>query len=633
MTDPIIVGISGGPNVPAGIPEWGDASQMFALSQNLILATGQFVTTLENTAAGIFAPVINPSFPSIAPSPQPITAAQPALQAVTWTVPPEPAAFAGRLSVDAVMPGPFQGVAPTLSFGAAPSAFNQTTPTAPSVNTNFNYPTVVPPTLPTPPNLLSLATVTFNPLAIPSFNVNVPVLNLSAPGSFNYSEKTFYTSTELTAVQTSLISAMTDGTDTGLDAATQSALWDRAREREYRQQAAAMDALLRDSEVLNYAYPPGTFNDNRVKILTETNYTIAGLSREIMIKQAELHLENVTKARELAVTLEGKLIDYYNQIAQRAFEASKYAVESAIAIYNAQVEMFKGQLEGYRVQALVYETQIKGIQAQIDELRAQIEFEKTKAEINTAQVEAYKAEIDGALATLKVYEVETEIIKTQAEVEKLKIDTFSAQIQAFVGQVNAYTAQVEAYKTGIEAQATVESAYKTSVDAYAATVDAAVKVIDAEIAEYRAQIEAYTAQLKGYEATLQAMTEQARAASLFNQAEVAVYEGEVRANSAYNEAVISEWKAIVDTNERIAEVAVKAAEANGQLYISARQLALHASEVGAQVMSQLGAAALNAIHWSNSSNWSVASSSSNSISSSLSTATSTSTNSNTNISV
>ena len=55
------------------------------------------------------------------------------------------------------------------------------------------------------------------------------------------------------------------------------------------------------------------FIDARIKIQTETNYTIAGLSREIMFKQAELQLTNIIKARESATQLEGQLIQYANQ--------------------------------------------------------------------------------------------------------------------------------------------------------------------------------------------------------------------------------------------------------------------------------------------------------------------------------
>ena len=608
-----------------GLPQWGDSAAMFTLSQQLVAMTASYVQTIEQTAGQIFAPVINPNFPTIATPPTAISATMPPLVNVAWNVPAQPAPFSGTLNVANIMPGPFQGVAPTLNFGTAPAPFSGVAPPAPGVNTNFNYPTVVTPALPGAPSLLSINTVTFNPLVIPSFNVNVPTLTLSAPGAFSYAEKAFYTSTELTMVQTSLSNAILNGTDTGLDAATQQAISDAAYEREYRAQANVLADLERMA-ALGYAYPPGAFLDARLKAQTETMNTIAGLSRDIMVGDKKLRLENVNKARELAISLESKLIDYYNMICQRSFEAAKYAVDSSIAIYNAQVEMFKGQLEGYRVQALVYETTIKGIQAQIDEYKAQIDFERTKAEINKVAVDAYGAQIEAALATLKVYEIETDIIKTQAEVEKLKIDTYSAEIQAFVGTINAYTAQVEAYKAGIEAQATVESAYKTSVDAYASEVHAAAEVMDVQIATYKAQIEAYTAQLDAYKASLQAMTEQARAASLYNEAGVEVYKGEVQANVAYNEALISEWKAIVDTNERIAEVAVKAAEANGQLYISARQLSLDAAKTGAQVAAQLGAAALNAIHWSNSTSWSASASSVSSNSQSQSTSTSTNTN-------
>ena len=613
------------------IPEWGDSDAMTALAAQMVTLTENYVQVIENTAANIFAPVINPAFPTVTAPPVPVTTPLPPLINVAWDTPGAPSPFTGVLTVNNIMPGPFTGVAPTLNFGAAPAGFTQAVPQSPAVNTNFNYPTIAPINLPSVPALLTIDQVNFTPLSIPSFNVSVPTLFISPPNAFSYVEKAFYTSTELTLVQTSLSNALTSGTDTGLDPLTQSNMFDAAYEREYRAQANALAELDR-METLGYCFPPGSFIDARIKIQTDTMATMAGLSRDIMVKQAELHLENVIKARELAVSLEGKLIDYYNSVCGRAFDAAKYAVESSIALYNAQVEMYKGQLEGYRVQAEVYDTQVKGIMAQVEEMKAQIAYEQTKAEINKTLVDSYSAEINAQLAVLKVYEVETEIIKTQAEVEKLKIDTFNGQIQAFVGQVQAYTAQVEAYKAGIEAQATQETAYKTSVDAYAAQVDAAAKVMDVQVEEYKAQISAYTAQLDAYKAQLEAMVEQARAAALYNTAQVEVYKGETQAIESYNRVLTEQWTAVLNEQEKIAEVGVKAAEANGQLYIAARQLSLDAAKTGAQVAAQLGAAALNAIHWNNSSSWSLSASNSISTATSTSKSTSTSDNTNTNLS-
>ena len=49
---------------------------------------------------------------------------------------------------------------------------------------------------------------------------------------------------------------------------------------------------------------------------------------------------------------------------------------------------------------------------------------------------------------------------------------------------------------------------------------------------------------------------------------------------------------------------VEAAKANGDLYISTKNIAVEAAKGGAQVAAQLGAAAMNAVSFHNSSSWS-----------------------------
>lgn len=612
---------------PGNVPVWGDPNAMFSLSSGLITLTEGYILALQQASQNLFPPQINFSAPMVANPPTPVTVPMPSLINVSFSPPALPAAFAGTLNIGSVLPGPLTAVQPTLNFPTAPTQFNGVMPTSPGINLNYSYPTVSY-TAPTPPSLLSLTPVTFNPLVIPTFNASVPQLTLAAPTAYGYNEAAFYTSAELTAVQNSLTNALTSGTDTGLDAVTQKAIFDAAAEREYRANANTLLELER-MESLGYAFPPGVYIDARIKMQTETANTLAGLSRDIMVKQAELHLENVVKARDSAVQLEGKLIDYYNQIAQRTFEAARYYTEAAISIYNGQVQAFAAQLRGYEVQATVYDTQIKGVMAQIEQLKAQIAFEQTQAEINTALVQQYKTQVDAAVAGLDVYKTEVEIIQIQANVEKTKIEAFGAQIQAYTGQVNAYVAQVEGYKAVIESQTAIEQVYKTQVDAYSVQVDAGVKAADALIEQYKGQIQAYEAQLDAFKSQLQAQVALAQAQEAYNTSNVEAYKGQVGAVSAYNQTLTAQWEAVVNEQEKIAEVAVKAAEANGQLYIAAKQLSIDASKTGAQVAAQLGAAALNAIHWSNSASWSTGSS--EVISSSTSTSTSTNTNYNSSV--
>ena len=364
-------------------------------------------------------------------------------------------------------------------------------------------------------------------------------------------------------------------------------------------------------ETMGYAFPPGIFIDARIKIQTDTAYTIAGLSREIMTKQAELILENTIKAREQATVLEAKLIDYANNVAQRAFEATKYATEASIALYNGQVEVYKASLDGYRTQAMVYDTQIKGILAQVEQLKAQIQFEQVKAEINTELVKQYETEIEAQNLVLNVAKTQLDIIVAQANVQKIKVDIFSEQIKAFVGQVNAYQAQIDAYRALVEAQGVIENVYKVQVEAYTAEVQAGVAEINANVAVLEAQIKVFEAQIEEYKAQIQSMVGQATAASQFNTAEAEVYKAAVAAITSYNDTLTKQWEAVINEQLQITQIAVSAAKANGDLYIAARGLSLDASKTGAQVASQLGAAALGAIHWANNSSWATSTSNSN----------------------
>lgn len=584
-------------------PVYGSSSSMFTLAQELVASTETFAERLSSIQFN--APVINPNFPTIAASPTVQTATQPQLQTVAWTVPAQPAPFNGVLNITSLIPGPFSGLAPVLNFPNPPLPFSGAAPQTPTVDLNFTFPTPTV-TLPTPPNLLTLDVVNFNPFNIPTFDVSVPTLQIAAPNLIAYQEGAAYTSTLLTQLETDLMNALSEGTWTGLPLPIETNLWDAAREREYRQMADGLADLER-MESLGYAFPPGVYINARVKMQTEMQNTTAGLSRDIAIKQAELILENITKAREIATDLEGKLISYQNDVYNRALESAKFLTEASINLYNASIQAYSAELKGYETQAMVYDTQMKGIQVQIQQLQAQIEFENTKANINTALVNQYRTQVEAADLTLQVYDLQIKIVQTQAEIQKIIVDIFGAQIQAYVGQINAYNAQVEAYKAQAETQGVIENVYKTQVDAYAATVQAGVAEADALVKQYEGQIEAYKAQLSGYTAALQAMVEQARAASLFNEAQAQVFSAEVQAVSSYNGTLTAQWEAVMREQLQITQIGVSAAEANGKLYEAAASLAEDAAKVGAQVNAQLGAAALGAIHWASTSNWSTSS--------------------------
>lgn len=593
----------------------GDPAGISAYADQQTDAAHNFLLTLGTLASALTPPVIDPIFPAGPSAPAQITAAPPTLQAIVWTSPNAPPAFTENLDVSDVMPDPFDDEPPTLAFGTAPAPFSEAAPDAPGINLVFDDPELTV-NLPAPPALLSLNVVPFSGLNLPTIDPNaIPVLTAVEPSIREYVPGAQYTSALLLDLKAFLDNIIVNG-GTGLNPNVENAIWDRGREREARSRADALKDLDK-MEQMGFALPPGTYLDARLKITTESDFVNRGLSREIMIKQAELAFEAQKMALN-AIELESKCMDYANAVEQRLFESTKYATEAGIAIYNAKVQAYVAFLEAYKTKVQIYEAQVRAEIAKVEAYKATIEAELAKAQINHELVEQYKASIEAALSAVEIYKARIEGIRIKADIEKIKIEAYGEQIRAYVGKINAYTAGVEGYRAGLEAEATKQKVYQSQVEAFSARVEAASKQADIRIAAYRGRLDANLGQWEGYKAAIAGESSKAQATSAFNQSLSAEYEAEVRAITSFNETLTKQWDATLNQAFQVANIGVSAAKANAEMYVTVRSLALDAAKVGAQVSSQLGAAALNTINWSQSFGVSNSVSNSSAVSSSIS---------------
>lgn len=571
-----------------------------------------YALALQNAAASLVPPVITPVFPTFPSAPPIQTADPPTLETAVWELPGIPAAFGGSLNVDALLPDPFDASPPTLNFGSAPAPFNEVMPAAPGVNVTWTDPTLEV-NLPSAPSLLSITTTQFGGLNFPTIDFTVPELTVVAPSVREYVPGSMYNSSLLTAAKETLERWIVDG-GTALPPEVEEAIWNRAREREYRQAADAV-ADLEKMEALGYAFPPGVYVNARIKINTETAYNIQTISREIAIEQAKLEQQNIGFALDKTVALEGQLMNYTNAVEQRAFESVKYATEAGIAIYNARVQAYAAYLDAYKTKVAIYEAQIRAEQSKVEAYKATIDAERVKAEINTALINQYKTQADVALANVEIYKAEIAGIQAKAQIEQLKIQIFGEQVKAYATKVNAYTAGVEGFRATIQAEGSKQEAFKSQVEAYSAQVGAAAKVIDAKIEEYKGLLTAKQTEWEGYKAAVQAASVRVQATASLNQSLADMFRAEASAVGTYNEVLTKQWQVAVDQSQRVAEIGVSAAKANAEIAISARSLVIEANKVGAQVNAQIGAAALGAANWSFSASVSEAFSKSNSVSS------------------
>lgn len=569
-----------------------------------------YVERITALAGELNPPAIVPVFPDVDSAPLPLSTEKPDFLPVEFSLPERPTGFSGSLTVDNILPAPFDGEAPALNFGTAPVPFSDALPDAPPVDANFAYPADLVVNLPAPPSLLSLNILPFSGISMPTIDYTVPELTVVAPTPLTYVPEDHYSSATLTLLKAELTDRIQNG-GTGLNPAVETMIWDRGREREARTMRDQLDSL-EQMESLGYALPPGVWLDARLKIATENAYANMGLSREIMIKQAELELQNVLAALQQVGQLEEQLIQYTNQREQRAFEAYRYMTEASISIYNAKVQAYSAYLEAYKTKVTIFTAQVQAEMAKVEAYKAQVSAEEAKAQINTALVQQYRTQADVALANVEVYKAKIEAIRSKAEIEKLKVDIFGEQVRGYTAKVNAYTAQVEGFRAGIQAEASKQEAYRTQVTAYSAEVDAAAKLVQAKIDEFRARVSVKEVEWEGYKALAQAEASRAQALASNNQSIAESYKAEVSAVSAYNQAMTQQWEASVRQAQAVAEIGVSAAKANAEAYLSARSISLDAAKVGAQVSAQLGAAALATMNWSSSVSQSSQSSQSNS---------------------
>lgn len=596
-----------------------DSYVAFALTETN--AANQFLLKLGQAAAALVPPVINANFPAGPAAPPVVLPPPPSTATIVWSAPALPQPFTDLLSVDNIIPAAFTDLAPVPLYGTAPALVTDPIPTAPGITIPADIPDLTV-SLPSAPALLSLQISQFGGINMPTLDPTIPTLALDAPSIREYVPGTGYTSGVLTALRNNITNALTIG-GSGFSPGVEQAFYDRAREKEARSRADALKDLDK-MEFLGFMLPPGIYLDARLKVATESDFVNRGSAREVMIKAAELEQENVKMALNAAVQIESTLVTYTNNVEQRLFDSCKFATEAGISIYNARVQAYIAYLDAFKARIAIYEAQVRGELAKVDVYKAQLEAERTKADINKTLVEQYKVQIDAALSAVEIYKARIGAIQSKVEIEKLKIEVFGEQVKAYGTQVSAYTAGVEGYRATIQAEGAKQEAYKSRVQAYTAQVEAATKVIEARVKAYEGRIAGKTAEYDGFKAAIAAESARVGAVAETNKAVAEVYRATVQADASYNEVLTKQWDATITQAAKIADVSIAAAKANAELYITARTQVIEAAKVGATVSAQLGAAALNAVHFSNSNSYSESQSKSDSSSDSTSDSKSTS---------
>ncbi|HCK4344806.1 TPA: hypothetical protein N0G48_001523 [Pseudomonas aeruginosa] len=454
---------------------------------------------------------------------------------------------------------------------------------------------------------------------LPRFDESAPVFDGSAPSTVLQWAEPTYQSTNLELLKSTLARMLAGGT--GLPPAIEQALFDRARVREDINGQKAVDDAFQDFASRGHMLPPGALLKRVADIREANQLKVSETAREILINSAQWEIDNLRTAVERGIGLEAQLMDQFNAMAQRAFDAARLRLESDISLYNAEVSLFNARQSAYQVAADVYGKRLQGELAKLEVFKAQIEGEKAKGDLNEQTVRVYTARLQGVTSLIDIYRAKMEGAKVQADLIKAQIEAYGTDVQAYAQKLQAKKTEYDAYEAGVRAEQAKIGILEAESRAFAATVQAyesknnvKIQGVRARVDVASAKISQYTAQLQAEQARVQAELSNIQAITQAFQADVGRYSAQINAASADRDLQARTVEARLRNNLAYYEIELKKYDAAIQQLLQRVQVQSEAMKSVGTITAQLASGAMAATNVSASMSGSAGISSSDSLS-------------------
>lgn len=441
---------------------------------------------------------------------------------------------------------------PVISLPLPPST---ALPAAPGAVPAFNSPAI-----PDSPTLTFPAVPSFSNVAIPAMpNYTIPVYNVVFPDddllaptyTFSYSEQQ-YQSDLLDELKLKLMDNLING-GYGIEPLDEQPLWERAREREMLAAETLVEQAMANVAARGFMIPPGAAFALVEAAQQAALEKVSSVSRDIMLKRADLYVDNRKFTIEQSREVEQMLITYFGYMQERALNVAKYTLEAAKHTYDALVVRFQARVDAAKAAASTYEIQLRAGLANLEAYKVQMEGVRVTLDVQKLLADVYRTQLDGVKTFVDVYRTQMEAAKVAAEVEKLKLDAFRATVDAYTAQVGAKSAEFAMYRAQIEGEMSKVEIYKAQVGAYGEEVSAYGAVANAKRTELEANITSARLKLDKYKGELDGFTTSIGASKILldallgkHQADTARYNAKVTAQAAVAGSAATVSKANAD---------------------------------------------------------------------------------------
>lgn len=515
---------------------------------------------------------------------------------------PEPADFIPGDVVVATAPT-FDEVAPTISYGAKPDLPDIVAPIAPPRPVAAIIPLPPDYVLPELPTFESLNLPTLPTVVIPEFDGQKPVfdvVDINETWNYNYEA---YASTLLTDIKGKISQWLQGGT--GLPAAIEQALFDRATARVDDDVSRSIEAAYEQHSARGFTQPNGILNAQIIEIRRNGQNKASEINRDLTIRFHEEELVNIRLAVSQGAALEGVLMNLHIEEQKLFLAENQFLRDSAIAILNSKIAIFNSKNQAYATDAQVLESRIRGALAAVEVYRAQIEGEKLKGELNTQKVQIYSEQIRAIALLADFYKTRIEAVKIEGENNKLVIESYTAEVEAYGKRWDAYTSEWNGYRAGVDAEGSKANVFKTLADVFGTRMNAYNIEQNANIEKERIHIAQHDQELRAWRGKLDVLLayvqkEQVRIGSVAQtvDAQARIYQADAAIESAASAATdrtfelgLARENARTQTELRNAEIAI-------QQNIQITQLQLEVKRVVSNVLSQLASSTMSAMSFS-----------------------------------
>ena len=378
----------------------------------------------------------------------------------------------------------------------------------------------------------------------------------------------------------------------------------------YARAITRLDAELQKNELLalnDFAsrgsrLPQGALVARLSEAQLQSAFVREDLTRDIMVKSADLAYQYSTFIIEKGLALEQSYMTLFNNVQQRAFDASKVTLEFLIQEYDIRVKAFSARLEGYKTEAEIFKARLQAEIAKAELYKATIEGRKLSVEMQALTVELYGKQLAAIDTMSKIYLAKVEGQKVISEINGIRVEQFRAYVEAYKAQVEGVTSEYNLYQAQIAGESEKAKMYSYQVEGYGKVVEAYktrseidVSVLDAKVKKSQGEVNIFMAELEKYKADISANVSQAEIQAKAEGLKLQVFDGEIKKFSSIVTALTDSYKAETAAAIANSEIQLRYGDMLARIEVAQAEINAELIKAKAQIASQLSAAALSSV--------------------------------------